>query len=107
MLLQCLRVWTSHLWFSYWRWLVRDVGVKGFARVCALVLIHVFAVASDSSNITNLSSSVLDGFGCVAVLVSLIATSSVQSSFTSQHHISLLKPFVGVCKAIVCRMGLG
>ena len=61
---------------------------------------------NDGSNSANFGSSVFDGYGHVVVLVSLIVTSNVRSSLTSQHFIGLLEPLVVVCGAVVCRFGL-
>lgn len=71
------------------------VGVRGFWSGCALVLIPVFAEACDGSSSNNFSSSVLVGYGCVVVLVSLTATSSVCFSLTSQRYIGMLKSLCG------------
>ncbi|CAF2046773.1 BnaAnng30520D [Brassica napus] len=49
---------------------------------------------NDGSNSANFGSSVFDGYGHVVVLVSLIVTSNVRSSLTSQHFIGLLEPLV-------------
>lgn len=68
--------------------------------------ISIFAVAIDGSNSANFGSLVLDGYGRVVVLVSLIAASNARSSLTSQHFIGLLEPLVVVCGAVVCRFGL-
>ncbi|CAF2171469.1 hypothetical protein BRARA_G01713 [Brassica rapa] len=65
----------------------------------------VLAGASDGFRSSSFSSSVLDGYGRVVVLVSLTVTISVRSPLTSQHYLGLLEPLVVVCEAIVCRLG--
>ncbi|KAF2554098.1 hypothetical protein F2Q68_00037216 [Brassica cretica] len=81
------------------------VDFSGFRLGISLVLHSILAGASDDFSSSSFSSSVLDGYGRVMVLVSLTVTACVRSSFTSQHYMDLLKFLVVVCAAIVCRLG--
>ncbi|KAG2243345.1 hypothetical protein Bca52824_094810 [Brassica carinata] len=81
------------------------VDFNGFRLGISLVLHSILAGASDDFSSSSFSSSVLDGYGRVMVLVSLTVTACVRSSFTSQHYMGLLKFLVVVCAAIVCRLG--
>lgn len=67
--------------------------------------ISIFAVAIDVSNSANFGLSVLDGYGHVVVLVSLIATSNARSPLTSQHLVGLLEPHVVVCGELCASLG--
>ena len=81
------------------------VEFSGFRLGISLVLHFMLAGASDGFSSSSFSSSVLDGYGRVMVLVSLTVTISVRSPLTSQHYLGLLEPLVVVCEAIVCRLG--
>ncbi|CAN6930925.1 unnamed protein product [Brassica oleracea var. botrytis] len=75
----------------------------GIGWEVAHVLHSVLAGAGDGFSSSSFSSSVLDGYGRVVVLVSLTVTISVRSLLTSQHYLGLLELLVVVCEAIVCR----
>ncbi|KAL0646834.1 hypothetical protein Bca4012_045125 [Brassica carinata] len=91
-----------------------SLGSLSIGVVCAggsfyhgggLVLHSILAGASDGFSSSSFSSSVLDGYGRVMVLVSLTVTACVWSSLTSQHYMGLLELLVVVCEAILCRLG--
>ncbi|CAG7895427.1 unnamed protein product [Brassica rapa] len=83
------------------------VEFSGFRLGISLVLHFMLAGASDGFSSSSFSSSVLDGYGRVMVLVSLTVTACVRSSLTSQHYMGLFELLVVVREAIVCRLGLG
>ncbi|KAL0642453.1 hypothetical protein Bca4012_040743 [Brassica carinata] len=80
------------------------VEFSGFRLGISLVLHSILAGASDGFSSSSFSSSVLDGYGRVMVLVSLTVTACVLSSLTSQHYMGLLELLVVVCEAIVCSL---
>ena len=80
------------------------VEFSGFRLGISLVLHSILAGASDGFSSSSFSSSVLDGYGRVMVLVSLTVTACVRSSLTSQNYMGLLELFVVVCEVIVCRL---
>ncbi|KAG5378664.1 hypothetical protein IGI04_026506 [Brassica rapa subsp. trilocularis] len=75
----------------------------GIGCKLAHVLHSILVGASDGFSSSSFSSSVLDGYERVVVLVSLTVTISVRSPLTCQHYLGLLEPLVVVCEAIVCR----
>ncbi|CAN7049424.1 unnamed protein product [Brassica rapa subsp. trilocularis] len=77
----------------------------GIGCKLAHVLHSILVGASDGFSSSSFSSSVLDGYERVVVLVSLTVTISVRSPLTCQHYLGLLEPLVVVCEAIVCRLG--
>ncbi|KAG5411634.1 hypothetical protein IGI04_007953 [Brassica rapa subsp. trilocularis] len=81
------------------------VEFSGFRLGISLVLHFMLAGASDGFSSSSFSSSVLDGYRRVMVLVFLTVTACVRSSLTSQHYMGLLELLVVVREAIVCRLG--
>ncbi|KAF2615290.1 hypothetical protein F2Q70_00007263 [Brassica cretica] len=88
---------------SYYLWL----PFKFIHQTLRSLLLKLFGLRSPSRHTAaslGTSSSVLEGFERVMVLVLLTVTSSVRPSLTFQHYMGLIELLVVVCEAIVCRM---